>query len=87
MSQKEKYLEEYEKYKHIELSYGFWFLKKQPFIVYDMYLIEDDIVYLRQTATENCFTKTPHWCRKNLQKKVSPPVEQEVKNEQEDQEG
>jgi len=68
MSQKEKYLEEFEKYKNVELSYGRWRLKSNNFIQYDIVTICDDFVRLETVHTKNVVEKTPHWCRKNLEK-------------------
>jgi len=68
MSGKEKYLIEYEKYKNIHLSEGFYYKKDASHIKYEIKNInyESEEVYLKNIKSENELTKTLHWCRKNL---------------------
>lgn len=68
MSQKQKYIEEYEKYKHIELCCSIWHLKSNHFIKYEILDISENIITLKTVHTGNIVEKTPHWCRKNLEK-------------------
>ncbi len=66
MSQ-EKYKEEYEKYKHIQIEPGIYILKN-TLIKYEIQEIstETEKVKLKTLNTNNIQIKTLHWCRKNL---------------------
>ena len=68
---KNKYLEEYEKYKDIELSLGKYELRTNSYIKYEILQINEaqDRVTLRNIRSLNEMGKTLHWCRKNLVEK------------------
>ena len=69
MSGVERYLKEYEKYKHIELETDVVYLKKSRHTERVMILEINDnenIVHVKNLRTENIQYKTLHWCRKNL---------------------
>ena len=65
----QEYIEEYEKYKHVVIAPGFFFLKNTS-IRYEVLSSDDlgEIVSIKTIKTGNVFTKTLHWCRKNLVK-------------------
>ena len=73
MNSMEKYLQEYEKYKHIVLELGCTYVKKSKagekiqIISIDK---DNEKATLKNLRTENILTKTLHWCRKNLIKLV-----------------
>ena len=60
------YLEEYEKYKHIAIACGFYFVRARHYLVYEVVDVDNE----NETATlqREGFTmvKTLHWCRKKL---------------------
>ena len=69
MSGVERYLKEYEKYKHIELETDVVYLKKSRHTERVMILEINDnenVVQVKNLRTENIQYKTLHWCRKNL---------------------
>ena len=69
MSGVERYLKEYEKYKHIELEANVVYRKKSRHTERVMILEINDnenIVQVKNLRTENIQYKTLHWCRKNL---------------------
>lgn len=68
MSQKEKYQEEYEKYKHIQLELGKYKLSSNEMIEYEITFLDDEkeIATLLTLSSKNIKNKTYHWCRKNL---------------------
>ena len=64
-----KYLEEYEKYKHIEISLGTYCVKNRPHLVYEIISVDqtgDTATLQREGATQ---VKTLHWCRKKLERR------------------
>jgi hypothetical protein len=64
-----KYLEEYEKYKHISITEGSYHIKDKPYLKYEVVSVdmeEEKAVIEREDSRQ---TKTLHWCRKNLIKK------------------
>ena len=63
-----KYLIEYEKYKHIVLTEGFYQKKDAVHIQYEIKNIDynTEQVYLKNLKSDNELLKTLHWCRKNL---------------------
>ena len=64
-----KYLEEYEKYKHIKIEPGSYFVKDRIYLIYDIISVDEEeqiAVLLRNNST---MTKTIHWCRKKLERK------------------
>ena len=66
---KKKYLEEYEKYKDVELSLNEVYSKKSR-TAEKVQLIdideESEMARVKNLRTEVLQTKTLHWCRKNL---------------------
>tara|TARA_Y100001938_G_C8063406_1_gene418703 strand:+ start:698 stop:919 length:222 start_codon:yes stop_codon:yes gene_type:complete len=69
----EKYLHEYNKYKHIVLDLDCTYVKKSKagekiqIISIDQ---KNEKATLKNLRTKNILTKTLHWCRKNLIKLV-----------------
>ena len=70
MNNQEKYFIEYEKYKHVVLSEGFYHKKDASHIQYEIKNInyEEEEVHLKNIKSNNELIKTLHWCRKNLAK-------------------
>ena len=66
---KQRYLEEYEKYKDIQLTLNETYSKKSK-QTEKVQLIEIDetanVAIVKNLRTENTQIKTLHWCRKNL---------------------
>jgi len=83
MSQKKKYLEEYEKYKHIVVSPGVYQHRERSDIKYDV----SDVDTKTEKATVRTIhsgvskQRTLHWCRKYLEK-VTTLDDIEVPNDQ-----
>ncbi len=61
-----KYMEEYEKYKHIVINPGVYVNKNRPIVEYEVVSVGVDQVVLKTVKTNHVTTKTLHWCRKNL---------------------
>lgn len=64
-----KYLEEYEKYKHISVTEGSYHIKDKPYLKYEVVSVdteEEKAVIVREGSKQ---IKTLHWCRKNLVKR------------------
>tara|TARA_R100000008_G_C3574059_1_gene164040 strand:+ start:592 stop:813 length:222 start_codon:yes stop_codon:yes gene_type:complete len=61
-----KYMEEYEKYKDVAITPGFYVNKNRPIVEYEVLSVGIDQVTLRTVKTKYVTTKTLHWCRKNL---------------------
>lgn len=70
MTQKEKYQEEYEKYKHIEIVCGKYMLASNNMIDYLITDIDSqkEMATLLTLSSKNVKQKTLHWCKKNLVK-------------------
>ncbi len=68
MSMKEKYLEEYEKYKDIEITTGDY--SNKDGIRFSVLSIneEEQKAEVQTTKSGVIKTRTLHWCRKNLRK-------------------
>ena len=68
---KRKYLEEYEKYKDVQLVLNETYSKKSK-QAEKVQLVEIDeaaqVAVVKNLRTENSQIKTLHWCRKNLVK-------------------
>ena len=64
-----KYLEEYEKYKHIKIEPGFYFVKDRTYLVYDIISVDEDKEIAVLQREDSTMTKTFHWCRKKLERK------------------
>ena len=66
LSQKEKYIEEYEKYKHIVVSPGDY--KSNQGIPMEILSVnqENGMAEVKTKKSGVVFTKTLHWCRKYL---------------------
>jgi len=66
---KQRYLEEYEKYKDVQLILNETYFKKSK-QTEKVQLIEIDetanVAIVKNLRTENTQIKTLHWCRKNL---------------------
>ena len=69
MSGIQRYLDEYEKYKHVELHVNTEYCKKSK-QTEKVILLEIDeekeTALVKNVRTENIQHKTLHWCRKNL---------------------
>tara|TARA_R100000234_G_scaffold108793_1_gene80377 strand:- start:1199 stop:1417 length:219 start_codon:yes stop_codon:yes gene_type:complete len=69
MSGVNRYLEEYEKYKHIQLETDIVYNKKsrtsERMVILEINNDEDK-AQVKNLRTENIQYKTLHWCRKNL---------------------
>ena len=65
---KNKYLEEYEKYRHIRVFLREYRLRSNTRIMYEVLDIDEiaQRAILRNTKSGNIMEKTFHWCRKNL---------------------
>ena len=65
---KQKYLEEYEKYKHIKIEHQLYRLKSNCSILYEVLDVDEhtQLVWIRTVASGAEKKKTLHWCRKNL---------------------
>ena len=63
-----KYLEEYEKYKHIKISPGSYFDKDRTYLVYEIISVDEDKEIAVLQRGDSTMTKTFHWCRKKLEK-------------------
>ena len=68
MSQQERYLQEYEKFRHIRIEVGSYAKKSNTFVTYTVTHVDliEEVVSLTTDRSGNRFTKTLHWCRKNL---------------------
>lgn len=66
MSQKEKYLEEFEKYKHIQISLGNY--KNKDGIEFEIVGISNETADVKTKKSGVIKTRTLHWCRKYLVK-------------------
>ena len=66
---KKKYLEEYEKYKDVEIKPGRYRRKSNNVIMYEILEVDknQEKVHLTTVHSDNNMTKTLHWCRKNLE--------------------
>ena len=63
----QKYLEEYEKYSHMIIEPGEYYLKKEPRFHYQVISVEDEKVRITRIGRESLEqVKTLHWGRKNL---------------------
>lgn len=66
---KKRYLEEYEKYKNVDLQLNEVYSKKSK-TSEKVELVEIDeesqMARIKNLRTETLLTKTLHWCRKNL---------------------
>jgi ribosomal protein L25 (general stress protein Ctc) len=69
MNSKEKYLQEYEKYKNVQLDEQSTYVKKSRSSE-KVVLLEIDTkketALVKNLRTDNIQSKTLHWCRKNL---------------------
>jgi len=64
-----KYLEEYEKYKHIKIEPGFYFVKDRTYLMYEIISVDKEKEIASLQRGDSIMTKTFHWCRKKLQRK------------------
>jgi len=72
MSGMQRYLDEYEKYKNVQLETNVVYCKRSRQTEEIMILDIDqdkDSAQIKNMRTENVQHKTLHWCRKNLIKK------------------
>jgi len=65
---KQKYLEEYEKYKHIKIKHEIYRLRSNRQIMYEVLDINDreEKAVVKSMASGVERERTLHWCRKNL---------------------
>ncbi len=61
-----KYMEEYEKYKDVVITPGYYLNKNRPIVQYEIIGVGLDEATLRTVKTGYVTTRTLHWCRKNL---------------------
>ncbi len=68
MNGQQRYLEEYEKYKHIQVNEGEYSLKSNPTIKVMIMSINEEAerALVRTLKSGNERERTLHWCRKNL---------------------
>jgi hypothetical protein len=68
MSSQRKYLEEYEKYKHVQLEEGEYVMKSNPAIKVAIVSINEETerALIKTLKSGNERERTLHWCRKNL---------------------
>jgi len=66
MSSQQKYLQEYEKFKHIVIKEGEYHIKERLYLRYNVLSVdkENETVLLERNGSK--MTKTLHWCRKKL---------------------
>ena len=66
---KQKYLEEYEKYKNINIEFRTYRLKSNRRILYEVLDIDEKLqrVLIKTVSSGVEQSKTLHWCRKNLE--------------------
>jgi hypothetical protein len=63
----EKYLQELAKYSDVILNTSTTYVKKSlPSEKIKILEVQEGVVVLENVRTGNIFTKTTHWCRKNL---------------------
>ena len=72
MSGQQKYLKEYEKYKHIQVEEGEHHMKSNPTIRVMIMSINDEAerVLVKTLKSGNERERTLHWCRKNLVRSI-----------------
>ena len=63
-----KYLEEYEKYKHIKIEPGTFHVKDRTYLVYDIISVDEENQVATLQREGSTMTKTLHWCRKKLER-------------------
>ena len=68
MNGQERYLQEYEKYKHIQLEKGEYMMKSNPTIKVMIMSINEEAerALVKTLKSGNERERTLHWCRKNL---------------------
>jgi len=68
MNGQERYLQEYEKYKHIQLEKGEYMMKSNPAIKVMIMSINEEAerALVKTLKSGNERERTLHWCRKNL---------------------
>jgi len=66
---KEKYLQEYEKYRHVKIEHRKYKLKSNGSIIYEILDISEDKdkAIIKSVASGMERERTLHWCRKNLE--------------------
>ncbi len=64
-----KYLEEYEKYKHIKIEPGLYSVKDRHYLTYEITSIDEENEIATLQRGNSTITKTFHWCRKKLQRR------------------
>ena len=66
----QKYLEEYEKFKHVEICPGIYTRKSRTHIQIQVESVntDDEKVTMKTLSSGHRFVKTLHWCRKNLER-------------------
>lgn len=67
MSQKTKYLEEYEKYRDVVITPGLYKIKNNKLIQVEVLEYSLDKVKIKNTLSGFVSEKTSHWARKNLE--------------------
>lgn len=63
-----RYLEEYEKHKHIEIVTGSYYVKGKTYLKYEVVMVDTEKETALIERNGSGMTKTLHWCRKNLVK-------------------
>ena len=64
-----KYLEEYEKHKHIKIALGTYSVKDRPYLIYEIISVDEDEDTAILQRGEITQTRTLHWCRKRLERR------------------
>ena len=68
MSGQERYLAEYEKYKHINIAPGLYKKNERAILIEVLEVDEEgEKVVVKTMQSEHVHTKTLHWCRKYLE--------------------
>ena len=62
----QRYIEEYEKHKHIVIEPGVYRIKKNEHYSYEVIEVDLDNELVRLKKDNFVSQKTLHWCRKNL---------------------
>tara|TARA_R110002020_G_scaffold124200_4_gene281151 strand:- start:1283 stop:1537 length:255 start_codon:yes stop_codon:yes gene_type:complete len=68
MNSQQRYLQEYEKYKHIQIDKGEYHMRSNPTIKVMIMSINEaaERVLVKTLKSGNERERTLHWCRKNL---------------------
>jgi len=66
MNSQQKYLQEYEKFKHIVINKGEYHIKDKLHLRYNVLNVDEESETVLLERNGSKITKTLHWCRKRL---------------------